>query len=69
MYHVPLAFQCIYGCCDEGGENGNGEERRKWILAGLLYGNDLVLCGRLQEDFRAMVRHFAEVCRRTGLKV
>ena len=25
--HVPLVFQCIYGCRDEGGENG--EEGRK----------------------------------------
>ena len=26
MYHVPLAIQCIYGCSDEGGENGDGKE-------------------------------------------
>ena len=26
MYHVPLALQCIYGCSDEGGENGDVEE-------------------------------------------
>ena len=26
VYYVPLAFQCIHGCSDEGGENGDGEE-------------------------------------------
>ena len=24
--YVPLAFQCKYGCSDERGENGDGEE-------------------------------------------
>ena len=30
VYHVSLAFQFIYGCCNERGENGNekkGESR------------------------------------------
>ena len=26
VYHVPLAFQCIYGCSDEGGEDKDGKE-------------------------------------------
>ena len=26
MYHVPLALQCLCGCSDEGGENGDREE-------------------------------------------
>ena len=26
MYHVPLAFQCIYGCSDARSENKDGEE-------------------------------------------
>ena len=26
VYHVPVAFQCIYGCNDEGCENGDGGE-------------------------------------------
>ena len=26
MYHVPLAFQSIHGCNDEGGKNEDGEE-------------------------------------------
>ena len=34
-----------------------------------MYADDLVLCGRLEEDLRAMVGCFAEVCRRRGLKV
>ena len=36
---------------------------------GLLYADDLVLCGESEEDLRAMVGWFAEVCRRRGLKV
>ena len=43
--------------------------REEWRLPGLLYADDLVLCGELEEVLRAMVRCFAEVCRRRGLKV
>ena len=46
MYHVTLALQCICGRSDEGGENGDWEEGRKWRLHGLLYADDLVLCGK-----------------------
>ena len=45
------------------------EERREWRLPDLLYSDDLVLCGEWEEDLRAMVGRFAEVCRRRGLKV
>ena len=38
------------------------EKGREWRLPGLLYVNDLVLCGKLDE-------RFVEVCRRRGLKV
>ena len=38
-------------------------------MNGLLYACNLVLCGELEEDLRAMVGHFVEVCRRRGLKV
>ena len=61
MYHVLMALQCIYGCSDERGENGDGEEGR---LPGLLYADDLVLCGESAEDLRAMVGGFAVMCRR-----
>ena len=44
------------------------EERREWRLHGLLYADDLVLLGELEENLRAMVRHFFEVCKRRGLK-
>ena len=61
MYHVPLTFQCIYGCSDEGGGNGDGkggvsllEEGRERRLSSLLYADDLVLCGESEEDVRAM---------------
>ena len=26
VYHVSLAVQCIYGCSDEGGEDGDEKE-------------------------------------------
>ena len=45
------------------------EEGREWILPGLLYADDLVLCGELVEDLRAIVGLFIEVNRRRGLEV
>ena len=59
----------MYGCSDERGENGNGKEGREWRLPGFLYADDLVLCGESEEDLRAMVGQFVEVCRRKGMKV
>ena len=44
------------------------EADRKCRLLGLLHAGDLVLCGESEEDLRAMVVSFVEVCRR-GLKV
>ena len=40
------------------------EEGREWSLPGLLYTDNLVLCGE-----SAMMRCFVEVCKRRGLKV
>ena len=34
-----------------------------------MYADDLALCGELEEDLRGMVGQFAEVYRRSGLKV
>ena len=45
------------------------EEGREWRLLGLLYTDDLVLCGVSDEDLRVMVGRFVEVCKRRGLKV
>ena len=45
------------------------EDGRDWRLPGLLYADDLVLCGESKEDLRVMVGQFAEVRRRRGLKV
>ena len=45
------------------------EDGREWRLPGLLYTDDLVLCGELNEDLKAMVEQFAEVYRGRGLKV
>ena len=33
-----------------------------------MYAGDLVLCGESEEDLRAKVGWFAEVCRKIGLK-
>ena len=52
MPHVPLTFQCVFGCSDEKGENGDRREGREWKLFGLLYEDDLVLCGESEEDLR-----------------
>ena len=65
MYHVPFALQYIYGRSD-GSENWSGKEGREWRLLGLLYVDDLVLCGGLEEELRG---RFSEVCRRSCLKV
>ena len=35
----------------------------------LLYADNLVLCGESEEDLIAMVGRFAEVCRKSRLKV
>ena len=45
------------------------EDRREWRLPGLLYVDDLVLCGDSEGDLRVMVEQFGEVCGRRGLKV
>ena len=39
------------------------EEGREWRLPGILYVGDSVLCGESEEDLRAMVGCFIEVCR------
>ena len=61
MHHVPLAFQCIYDAVMK--------EGRKWRLPCLFYADEMVLFGESEEGLRMMVRWFAEVCRRRGLKV
>ena len=45
------------------------EEGREWRLPGLLYADDLFLCGESEEDLRATVGLFVEICRRRVLKV
>ena len=45
------------------------EDERKWKLPGLLYADDIVLCGESEKDLRTMVGRFGEVYRRRGLKV
>ena len=45
------------------------DKGREWRLLGLMYADDLVLCGESEDDLRAMVRRFVVVCRRRGLEV
>ena len=45
------------------------EEGREWRLPGILWADDLVLCGEAKEDLRAIVGRFIEVRRKRGLKV
>ena len=45
------------------------KEGKEWILSDLLYVNDLVLYGELEEDLKAMVGWFFEVSKRRGLNV
>ena len=45
------------------------EDGREWRVPGLLYADDLVLCGESDEDLRVMVGMFTEVCRRRELEV
>ena len=45
------------------------EGGKKWRLPGLLYADDLALCGESEEDLRVMVGRFSEVCRRRVLTV
>ena len=40
------------------------KDGREWILHTLLYAYDLILCGESEEDLRAMVGWFAEMCKR-----
>ena len=44
------------------------ENGREWRFPGLLYTNDLVLCGESEEDLRVMVGWFAKMYRRRGVK-
>ena len=39
------------------------EEGRESRLPGLLYADDLVFCGKFEEDLKVMVGCFVEVCR------
>ena len=65
-----LAFQCICGCSDERGKNGDRKEGgRKWRLPSLLYEDDLVLCVSWRRTCRWWWVGLLELCRRRGLKV
>ena len=59
----------IYERDDGGDENGDVKEGREWRLLGLLYADDLVLCGESEENLRTVVGCFVEVFKRRGLKV
>ena len=61
VYHAPLAVKGIYGYRNEGGKNGDGKERRELRLPGLLYADDLILCGESEDDLKAMAGRFVGV--------
>ena len=67
----PLLFN-VYMDSDERGENRDEEVgieiSGEWRLPALLYADDLVLCGESEDDLRAMMQRFVEVCRKS-LKV
>ena len=65
----PTPYIYIYIYIYIKGENGDEEEGREWRLPGILYAYNLVLCGALEEDLRAMLGRFVEVCSRIGLKL
>ena len=73
MYSVLLTPQCTYKRNEErgkygdgkmGSENPGGRERMGITLCA----DDLVLCGELEENLRAVVGRFAEGYRRRSLK-
>ena len=39
------------------------EEERKWRLSGLIYTNDLVLCGESEKDLRMKMGRFIKACK------
>ena len=43
------------------------EDGREWRLPGLMYADDLALCG--EENLIGLMERFAEVCRKSGLNV
>ena len=58
VYHVPMGFQCIYGCSDEGSDR-DGEEGK---LPGHLYIDDLVSSSESEEDLRVKLGRFLLSC-------
>ena len=57
VYHIPLAFKCIYGCIENEVKIGVG--RRREVGECLLsYADDLVLCGESEEHLRAVMECF-----------
>ena len=65
----PCLFNVHMDAAIKEGENWDGKEGIKLKLPGLLYLDDLVLCGETEEDLRAMLGRFVVLCRRRGLKV
>ena len=71
MNHIPWLFNVYMDVVMKEEKMGMGkrgarfqEEGREWRLPGLLYVEDLVLCGESEGYLRALVRRSVEVCRR-----
>ena len=56
-----MAVKCIYRCNNEGGKNKDGKEGRELGEPGLLYANNLVVCGESEKEMREMVGSFVGV--------
>ena len=73
MRYVPFPFQLLYECSNEINTNGDEEDffggGRGWRLPGILYADDLVLYGELDEDLKVMVGRFVEVFKRRNLEL
>ena len=76
VYHVSLAVYVYMDGVMKEMKMGMGrrgvtflEDEREWRLPGLLYADDLVLCGESEDDLKMMVGRFADVRRRRRLKV
>ena len=65
----PLLFNVYIGGVMKEVKMGMGRRGVTFLEDERESGDDLVLCGELEEDLGVMMGWFAEVCRRRGLKV
>ena len=66
-----MALQCVCICSEERSEDRDEEDGsetlkkgREWRLPGLLYEDDIILCGESEQDLEVVMERFVDVCRR-----